>query len=67
MTLANSDLDPSTFRHAAVPCCLQLTDVHECLGPADHGDKSKALLGIEPLDGGFERLRCVRWARLWIA
>jgi hypothetical protein len=67
MTSANSDRDPRTFRHAAVPCCLQLTDVHECLGPSGHGNKSKALLGIEPLDSGFKRLRRLRCARPWIA
>src|SRR4029077_478355 len=48
-------------------CCLQHTDVHECLGSTDHGDKPKALLGIEPFDDCFDRLRCLRRARPWIA
>ena len=57
MALANSDLDAGALGHAAVPCCFQLTNVHECLGPADHGDKPKALLGIEPFDDRFDRSR----------
>ena len=55
LPLANSDFEPSALRHAAVPCCLQLTDVQECFGTADHGDKPKALLSIEPFDDGFDR------------
>lgn len=54
--LADSDLDVGALRHAAMSCCLQHTDVHECLGSTDHGDKPKALLGIEPFDDGFDRL-----------
>ena len=67
LPLADSDLDASALRHAAVSCCLQQTDVHECLGSTDHGDKPKALLGIEPFDDCFDRLRCLRRARPWIA
>src|SRR5438552_7449757 len=62
LPVADSDLDASTLGHAAVACCLQLTDVDECLGPADDGEKPKALLGIEPFDECFNRLR-----RLWCA
>src|SRR5260370_17953889 len=65
--LADSDLDAGALRHAAVSCCLQHTDVHECLGSTDHGDKPKALLGIEPFDDCFDRLRSLRPARPWIA
>jgi hypothetical protein len=50
LALTDSDLDAGAFGHAAVPRCFQLTNVHECVGPADHGDKPKALLGIEPFD-----------------
>ena len=60
LSLADSDLDPSAFGHAAVSCCLQLTDVDECLGAAGHGDKPKALLGIEPFDDRLDRFRCLR-------
>jgi hypothetical protein len=65
--LADSDLDASALRHAAVSCCLQHTDVHKCLGSADQGDKPKPLLGIEPFDDCFDRLRCLRRARPWTA
>jgi ABC transporter substrate binding protein len=53
-------------RLAAMSCCLQHTNVHECLGSPDHGDKPKALLGIEPFDDCFDRLQCLRRARPWI-
>jgi len=67
LTLADPDLDAGALGHAAVPRGLQLPDVHECFGPAGHGDKPKALLGIEPFDDCFDRLRCLRRARPWIA
>jgi hypothetical protein len=37
-----------------VACCFQLANVHECLGPANHGDKPKAFLGIESFDDRFD-------------
>src|SRR5262249_61780851 len=67
LPLANTDFDASALRHAAVPCCLQPTDVHECVGSSDHGDKSKALLGIEPFDDCLVRLRRLRCGWPWIA
>ena len=63
LALADSDLDAGALGYAAVPCCFQLTNVHECLGPADHGDKPEALLGIEPFDDRFDRSRCSCRAR----
>src|SRR3954447_24555847 len=63
LALADSDLDAGALGHAAVPCCFQLTNVHECLGPTDHGDKPEALLGIEPFDDRFDRSRCSCRAR----
>src|SRR5436189_121780 len=63
LTLAESDLDAGALGHAAVPCGFQLTNVHECLGPADHGDKPEALLGIEPFDDRVDRSRCLCRAR----
>src|ERR1700758_4062260 len=65
--LADSYLDASALRHAAVSCRLQHTDVHKCLGSTDQGDKPKPLLGIEPFDDCFDRLRCLRHARPWTA
>src|SRR4029077_11061765 len=50
LPLADLDLDARALGHVAVSRCLKLADVQECLGPSDHGDKSKALLGIEPFD-----------------
>ena len=51
---ADSDLDAGALRYAEVACCFQLANVHECLGPANHGDKPKAFLGIEPFDDRFD-------------
>src|SRR3954447_7446139 len=63
LALADSDLDAGALGHAAVPGCFQLTNVQECLGPAGHGDKPEALLGIEPFDDRFDRSRCPWRAR----
>ena len=64
--LADLYLNASALRHAPVSCCLQHTDVHKCLGSTHQGDKSKALLDIQPFDDCFDWL-CLRRARPWIA
>src|SRR5712671_1269509 len=65
LPLADTDLDAGALWHAAVPCCLQVTDVYKCVGAAHHGHKSKALLSIEPFDDRFDRFlppgKCSKW------
>jgi hypothetical protein len=60
---ADPDLQGGALWQLAVPCCLQLTDVHECLGPISNADKSKAFLGIELFDDRCDGLRRLERAR----
>ena len=45
----DSDLDARALRQAAVPCCLQDTNVEECIGCADDVTKPKPFSGLNHL------------------
>ena len=64
LALADSDLDASALRQAAVSCCRQKTDVKECIRSAGHGHKTEAFFRIEPFDDCFDRLQSLQSARI---